>query len=77
MATKSSAGAQAVPEPRKNKFGPLRVLQRTDGKHIVYDSRLPPGARTVFLTDSFESAREYAVRVSGVTEGEDSTGNAE
>lgn len=27
--------------------GRYRVLQRTDGKHIVYDPELPPGQRTV------------------------------
>lgn len=65
--------ANIIPEPKKNRFGPLRVLLRTDGTYIVYDARLPPGNRTIFLTDTFESAREHAVAISGIAEGVDST----
>lgn len=61
-----------VREPRKNKFGPVRVLLRRDGKYIVYDSRLAPGERTIFLCEAFDAAREHAVAMTGITRGEDS-----
>ena len=46
---------------------PLRVLQRTDGKFIVYDERLALGRRTAALGDSLEhitfAARELVAKV--------------
>jgi hypothetical protein len=61
--------------PRKNAFGPLRVFRRTDGKYIVYDSRLPVGARTVHVASSFDGAGDYAAAVTGIAEGEDGMGD--
>jgi hypothetical protein len=63
--------------PRKNAFGPLRVFRRTDGKYIVYDSRLPVGARTVHVASSFDAAGDYAAAVTGIEEGEEGTGESD
>jgi len=40
---------QTVPLPAQPAgIEPLVVMMRTDGVHIVYDPRLPPGNRTTF-----------------------------
>jgi hypothetical protein len=40
--------------PQPDGIEPLRVLQRTDGKFIVYDERLPPGRRARTERDSLD-----------------------
>lgn len=40
--------------------GPYRILPRADSRWVVYDERLPVGARTVAACDSREAAADRA-----------------
>ncbi len=46
-----------IREPiQPEEIAPLKVLQRLDGKHIVFDPSLPPGKCTASTHPSYEAA---------------------
>jgi hypothetical protein len=54
--------AHVVPDPGLF-CGPYRILTRTDGRWVVVDERMPPGARSAAIVDTKDAALAEAKRL--------------